>query len=56
MGIAPSKDTFKSLEGYARKHKEERRKILEKAGIEINEHNRKIAMFLQMDEVAGGFI
>jgi hypothetical protein len=56
MGHTPSKDAFKSLEGYAGKQESEWKQILANAGLEINDQDRKIATFLQTDEVTGGFI
>ena len=56
MGITPSREDFKSLEGYAGKNTEEHIEILTAAGIEINEQDREIAKFLSTDEATGAFI
>src|SRR6266536_6653836 len=56
MGISPSIEDFRSLEGYAGKSTEEHIEILRLAGIEINEQDRAIAKFLSTDEATGAFI
>ncbi|PKY54223.1 hypothetical protein RhiirA4_426625 [Rhizophagus irregularis] len=57
MGITPSREDFVALEGYAQKSDEERRAILQSAGMEITDEDNQIAKFLGTeDEVLGCFI
>ncbi|GBC36380.2 hypothetical protein GLOIN_2v1785279 [Rhizophagus irregularis DAOM 181602=DAOM 197198] len=57
MGITPSREDFVTLEGYAKKSKEERRAIIQNAGMEITDNDKEIAQFLgPEDEILGCFI
>src|SRR5438034_6944723 len=56
MGITPSREDFKSLEGYAGKNMEEHIEILTAESIKINEQDSEIAKFLSTDVATGAFI
>ncbi|EXX72968.1 uncharacterized protein OCT59_028573 [Rhizophagus irregularis] len=57
MGITPSREDFVALEGYAKKSEEERRAIIQNAGMEITDNDKEIAQFLgSEDEILGCFI
>ncbi|CAB4418814.1 unnamed protein product [Rhizophagus irregularis] len=57
MGITISREDFVALEGYAQKSDEERREILQNAGMELTEEDTQIAKFLGTnDTVLGCFI
>jgi hypothetical protein len=56
MGITPSKDSFKQLEGYANKSNDERNEILTRAGLQLGKQDKEIAEFLNTDIIFGGFI
>ncbi|POG54475.1 hypothetical protein GLOIN_2v1827431 [Rhizophagus irregularis DAOM 181602=DAOM 197198] len=54
MGITPSREDFVALEGYAKKSEEERRAIIQNAGMEITDNDKEIAQFLgSEDEILG---
>jgi hypothetical protein len=56
MGITPSREDFKALEGYANQSDDTRIEILRKAGFEIEEQDHEIGKFLGTNEIFGAFI
>ncbi|RGB33436.1 hypothetical protein C1646_761737 [Rhizophagus diaphanus] len=54
MGIAPSVEDFKALEGYTQQDEEIKKQILMHAGMEITEQDKTIANFLGSNDVMLG--